>query len=63
MWKAPAYWLMNDIKHFVENSEILLPNDWSTDWQRHIQTNYLSIELVHESILVENYTQIPAMGS
>ncbi|CAF3599659.1 unnamed protein product [Rotaria socialis] len=62
MWKAPAYWLTNDIKHFVENSEILLPNDWSTDWQRHIQTNYLSIELVHESILVENYTQIPAMG-
>ncbi len=25
MWKAPPTWLMNDIKKFVENSEIPLP--------------------------------------
>ncbi|CAF3833670.1 unnamed protein product [Rotaria sp. Silwood1] len=62
MWKAPADWLMNDIKTFVKNSGILLPKDWSTNWHSHIHSNYLSIELVHESILVENYTQIPAMG-
>ncbi|CAF1214683.1 unnamed protein product [Rotaria sordida] len=62
MWKAPAAWLMDDIKNFVENSEILLPTDWSVNWHSHIQSNYLSIELVHESIFVENYTQTPAMG-
>ncbi|CAF4665308.1 unnamed protein product [Rotaria sp. Silwood2] len=63
MWKAPVDWLMNDIKTFVENSKIPLPTDWSTNWYLHIQSNYLSIELVHESILVENYTQTPSMGS
>ena len=61
MWKAPASWLMNDTKIFVENSGISLPNDWATNWQSHFQSNYLSIELVHESTLVENYTQTPAM--
>ena len=61
MWMAPASWLMNDTKIFVENSGISLPGDWTTNWQSHIQSNYLSIELVHESTLVENYTKIPAL--
>jgi hypothetical protein len=61
MWKAPPTWLMNDIKKFVENSEIPLPVDWSTNWQSYVDSSYLSVELVHESSLVENYTQIATM--
>ncbi|CAF0745170.1 unnamed protein product [Adineta ricciae] len=57
MWKAPPIWLMNDIKQFVEKSDIPLPKDWTTQWQSHIDNSYLSIELIHESSVVENYTQ------
>lgn len=61
MWKAPPVWLMNDIKQFVEKSDIPLPNDWTTQWQWHIDNSYLSIELIHESSVVENYTQTATM--
>lgn len=57
VWKAPASWLMNDIKRFVESTDIPLPNDWSTQWRSHIESSYLSVELIHESSIVENYTQ------
>ena len=61
MWKAPPAWLMDDIKKFVEQSEIPLPNDWSLNWRSHIDSSYLSIELIHESSLVENYTETATM--
>jgi hypothetical protein len=57
MWKTPASWLINDIRKFVENTDIPLPIDWSTQWRSHIESSYLSIELIHESSTVENYTQ------
>jgi len=61
MWKAPPTWLLDDIKKFVENSKIPVPIDWSTNWRSHIDSSYLSVELVHESTLVENYTQTATM--
>ncbi len=63
MWKTPPTWLLDDIKKFVENSPIPLPMDWSTNWRSHIDSSYLSIELVHESALVEQYTQTATMTS
>jgi hypothetical protein len=61
MWKAPPAWLMDDIKKSVEHSEIPLPNDWSSNWRSYVDSSYLSVELVHESALVENYTQKETM--
>jgi hypothetical protein len=61
IWKAPPTWLMNGIKKFVENSEIPLPADWSTNWRSYIDSSYLSVELIHESTLVENYNQTITM--
>ncbi|CAF4034752.1 unnamed protein product, partial [Adineta steineri] len=37
------------------------PIDWSTNWRSHIDSSYLSVELIHESNLVENYTQTETM--
>ena len=59
MWKAPASWLLNDIKKFVESTDIPLPADWSSDWRSHVESSYLSVDLIHESSIVENYTQVP----
>ncbi len=39
----------------------MTPMDWSINWRSHIDSSYLSVELVHESTLVENYTQIATM--
>ena len=61
LWRAPPSWLMGDIKAFVERSGIPLPMDWTTNWRSHVESNYLSIELIHESSFVENYTQIATM--
>ncbi|CAF0993422.1 unnamed protein product [Rotaria sordida] len=63
LWKSPPTWLIDDIKTFVENSEIPLPIDWSTNWRSHIDSSYLSVELVHESSVVENYTQTATMSA
>ncbi|CAF2785721.1 unnamed protein product [Rotaria sp. Silwood2] len=61
LWKTPPTWLMDDIKTFLENSEIPLSIDWPTNWRSHIDSSYLSVELVYESTLIENYTQIATM--
>lgn len=57
LWKAPPIWLIDEIKQFVENSEIPLPQDWSINWRSHIDSSYLSVDLVHESTIIENFTQ------
>ena len=53
---------MNDIKRFVENTEIPLPTDWSTQWRSHLESSYLAVELIHESSIVENYTQTATLS-
>lgn len=60
-WKAPPEWLQEDIKLFAENSGIPLPTDWSSKWRSHVDASYLSVELIHESSVVENYTQTPTL--
>lgn len=61
--KTPPKWLVNDIKQFVEqNSSIPRPLDWSTNWKRHVDENYLSVELIRETISLESYIQRPTLG-
>jgi len=59
---APPDWLMDFIRSFVENSSMPLPSDWNTEWQTHVKASYLSLDLLSESTLVENYTQTATMG-
>ncbi|CAF0991743.1 unnamed protein product [Rotaria sordida] len=58
---APVPWQMDDIKRFVENSTIPLPENWSTTWHEHIHANYLAVDVVRETNIVENNTQTPTL--
>ena len=59
---TPAEWQMEGIKKFVENSSIPLPVNWSDTWTQHIHKNYLIINVVRETNIVENNTQTATMG-
>lgn len=59
--RSPPDWLLPDIKAFVENTSIPLPSDWSTQWEKHIRSSYVSLELYSESSLTEIYEQVPAL--
>ena len=50
-------WQMANIKRFVENSNITLPANWSTTWQEHIQQNYLALNVILETDIVERNIQ------
>ena len=54
---APVEWQMKFIQAQVENRSIPLPADWSEKWREHIRANYLRINVVHETNVVENNTQ------
>ncbi|CAF1025436.1 unnamed protein product [Rotaria sp. Silwood1] len=58
----PGEWEMEKIKKFVENSTIPLPTNWSSTWQDEIRKNYLTINVVRETSVVENSTQSASMG-
>ena len=60
---APPDWFMNEIKLFVENSSISLPNNWSTLWRTYIQRDYVAITIERESTLTEMYTQQASMSA
>jgi hypothetical protein len=53
---APPEWMMTDIKTFVESTSVPLPSNWSTIWQTEIQKNYVALDVVCETTLIENYT-------
>ncbi|UJR19275.1 hypothetical protein I4U23_022404 [Adineta vaga] len=55
-------WQIYDIKTFVENSGVPLPVNWSTIWNEYIQQNYLSINIITESNVVEINTQTASMS-
>ena len=50
-------WQMDQIKAFVENSSVQLPADWSTAWREHIHGNYLRVNILRETNVVEVNTQ------
>ncbi|CAF3221854.1 unnamed protein product [Rotaria sp. Silwood2] len=60
---APADWEMEYIKTFVENSSIPLPVNWNSTWYEQIHKNYLVINVVRETSIVENNTQSAAIGT
>ncbi len=59
---APSTIYKYQYKSFVENSGIALPTDWSTTWQTEFQKNYVSVDIVCETTLVESYTDEASIG-
>jgi hypothetical protein len=59
---APSTFLLNDIKQFVESSNIRLPENWLTSWISDIQTNYLELEVSYETTRSQIYSQQATLG-
>ncbi|CAF0762726.1 unnamed protein product [Adineta ricciae] len=59
---APPQFLMNDIKAFVESSQVPLPVNWSTTWTSEIQASYVSLEVAYETTRTEVYSQQATIG-
>ena len=59
---APPPYLMNDIKKFVEESSIPLPNNWSTTWMSEVRSSYVSLMVTYESTRTEAYAQQPTIS-
>jgi hypothetical protein len=59
---APPTYLLNDIKQFVESSNVPLPANWSTSWISDIQTNYLELEVSYETTRSQVYSQQATLG-
>ena len=53
---------MNDIKAFVESSQVPLPVNWSTTWASEIQAGYVSLEVAYETTRTEVYSQQATIG-
>jgi hypothetical protein len=54
---APADIWLHRTKTFVENLAIPLPDNWTTSWQEEIKGSYVSVDVVFQTSMVENYTQ------
>ena len=59
---APSLSSTFAIKQFVEKSDIPLAANWSTTWQSEIQNNYVAVDFVSETSLVESYTESPSLS-
>lgn len=44
-------------KIFVESTGVPLPSNWANNWLTHTQNNYIGLEVLRQSVLVENYSQ------
>ncbi|UJR19341.1 hypothetical protein I4U23_022470 [Adineta vaga] len=54
---APSPWLMDDIKAFVNSSNVPLPENWEQTWRTEIQNSYVAIDFACESLMVESFEQ------
>ena len=54
---APSTFYAALSKAFVESSSVTLPSNWTTNWLTEVEKNFVGLEVVCESIQVENYTQ------
>ena len=60
---APNPTLAASIKNLVEQQGVALLQNWNTDWQSEVTNNYVALEVVCQSLLVENVTQQPLIGA
>ena len=58
---APTYIYALLAKSFVENNSIPLPSNWSNNWENEVNSNYLALDVVSQSLLVETMSQEATM--
>ena len=58
---APAPLIAYAAKAFVESVGVPLPANWSTNWQTEVENNYIGLDVVCQSTLIENFTQDPSI--
>ena len=54
---GPNAELTSVIKYYAEQQNFPLPENWSTNWESEIANNFVGLEVVCQSFLVENMTQ------
>ncbi|UJR27553.1 hypothetical protein I4U23_008835 [Adineta vaga] len=55
--KAPSTSYAYLSKAFAESNSAPLPSNWNTSWLTEVEQNFVAIDVVCESIQIENYTQ------
>ena len=51
------------IKPFVEAQNMTQPVNWTTNWRTEVQNNYVGLEVILQSSLVDNFTDQPSAGA
>ena len=59
---APIDSQINDIKRFVENSTVPLPTNWSSAWREEIYGNYLRVDVLQQTTIVEMNIQAATLA-
>ncbi|CAF1227990.1 unnamed protein product [Adineta steineri] len=59
---APPPYMIDNIKQFVESSQVPLPEDWNTSYVSEIESNFISFEVAFETTRTEIYSQQPTMA-
>lgn len=60
---APSSLVVNQTRKFVESQGVPLPVNWSSNWRAEVRNNYVGLEVVCQSRVVENYTTEPSMSA
>ena len=58
---APSVTYAKRIKDFVEGQRMPRPSNWTTNWQTEVRNNFVGMDVVCQSLLVENLTQESTM--
>lgn len=60
---APSNALIGQFKQLVEASSVPLAANWSTNWVKEIEKNYVAVDIVAENTRVEKYNQEASTSS
>ena len=60
---SPTTEVARDVKAWIESQGVPLPPNWSTNWETEVENNYVKLEVVCQSPLVENITQQALIGA
>lgn len=60
--RAPTTWSYPIIKQQVEQQfqNVAMPSDWSSNYQKYIDQNYVAIQVIKSTYNVETYEQQPS---
>ena len=60
---APTAAVAYETKVDIESKGVPLTQSWTTDWEREVTKNYLKLEVICQSPLVENTTEQPLINA